>query len=378
MLGERKAVAASGRGLARRQRPTRRWSPSEVVPVPYDRQVAEESAPSEIAYYYPEPFWLAQEGGWIKSLLLFFDEVAILLPDYMRGRHEVADPSLAEPLEDQGLLRILEPEWFVDEATTTRLAEVVESLVNSGAFDGLAEGERFAELSMSRMGYRGLRDVAHGLYVELERRGLASETKDGVSVPMHPAVRGVYLVVLAQLAREAGVRHHLDLHPVTNGRGAAAAFERFLALEPMPSRGQVVSLDLEVVSIDLDDVPLNDVLEYRRENADAHRRYMQNLRRFALDLSMLDEADRVRAIADRRTELRDEARDLRRRAVESWRSAKDVAGFGLGITGAAWALAASNPVPAALGALGAGLTMLPNKASGSAYSYVFRAKRALP
>jgi hypothetical protein len=57
--------------------------------------MADGAAPSEIAYYYPEPYWLAQEGGWIKSLLLFFDEVAILLPDYMRGQHVVADPSLA-------------------------------------------------------------------------------------------------------------------------------------------------------------------------------------------------------------------------------------------------------------------------------------------
>jgi hypothetical protein len=35
---------------------------------------------SELAYYYPEPYWLAHEGSWIKSLLLFFDGVAILLP----------------------------------------------------------------------------------------------------------------------------------------------------------------------------------------------------------------------------------------------------------------------------------------------------------
>ena len=336
------------------------------------------AAPSEIAYYYPEPYWLPREGGWIKSLLLFFDEVAILLPDYMRGQHVVADPSLAEPLEGRGLLRVIEPEWFVDEPTTAQLGDVMESLVTSEAFDGVAEAAGFAELSMSRMGYRGLPDVAHRLYVELERRGLAAETQDGVSIPMRPLVRSVYLIVLAQLARDAGMRHQLDLHPVTNGRGATEAFERFLALEPMPSRGQVVSFDLEVVSIDLDDVPLDDVLEYRRENGEVHRRYMQNLRKFALELSLLDEPDRVRAIDDRRTELQDEARDLRRRAVESWRSAKDVAGFGLGITGAAWALAASNPVPAALAALGAGLKMLPSKASGSAYSYLFKAKRALP
>ena len=73
-------------------------------------------APSEIAYYYPEPYWLAGEGGWVKSLLLFFDEIAILLPEYMRGRHVIADPTLAGPIEDLGLLRVIEPETFVDEA----------------------------------------------------------------------------------------------------------------------------------------------------------------------------------------------------------------------------------------------------------------------
>jgi hypothetical protein len=58
----------------------------------------------ELAYYYPEPYWLARESSWIKSLLLFFDGIAILLPDYMSGRELVADPTLGEPLADQGLL----------------------------------------------------------------------------------------------------------------------------------------------------------------------------------------------------------------------------------------------------------------------------------
>jgi hypothetical protein len=36
---------------------------------------------SELAYYYPEPYWLARESSWVKSLLLFFDGIAILLPE---------------------------------------------------------------------------------------------------------------------------------------------------------------------------------------------------------------------------------------------------------------------------------------------------------
>ena len=77
----------------------------------------------DVAYYYPAPFWGWDEGGWVKSLLLFFDKVSILLPGYMYGRHQVADPSLAQPLEELGLLEVLEPGHWVDEEMTKSLAE---------------------------------------------------------------------------------------------------------------------------------------------------------------------------------------------------------------------------------------------------------------
>jgi hypothetical protein len=342
----------------------------------YDRAVKDELA-AEVAYYYPEPYWLADEGGWVKSLLLFFDEIAVLLPSYMHGRHLVADPTLAGPLEDSGLLRILEPETFVDDAATTQLTETVEALVDGGAFDRLEEADRFAELSMSRMGSATMHAVAKKIADKLRERGLATESADGVSIPMHPQIRSAYLMVLAQLARETGARHGLDLHPVTNSRGTAQAFRRLLETEPMPSRGQVVDFDLGVVSIDLDDIPLDDVLQFKRESNGAHRKYMQDLRAFSLSIGAMDASDRPRALADREADLQDQARDLRRRALESWRSPKDVTGFGLGIAGAAWSIATANPIPAALAALGAGIKMLPGKSQGSAYSYLFDARQKL-
>ncbi len=334
-------------------------------------------APSEIAYYYPEPYWLAREGGWVKSLLLFFDEIALLLPSYMAGQHVLADPTLAGPLEEHGLLRVIEPETFVDDATATQLTEVIEALVEGGAFDDLSKVDGLVELSMSRMGYGTLHELAARVDEKLRERGLAKESQDGVSIPMHRDVRSAYLLVLAQLARETGARHGLDLHPVTNGRGAGEAFRRLLQLEPMPSRGQVVDFDLQVVAIDFDDIPLNDVLQFKRESGGAHRKYMQNLRAFALDLGVMNEVDRGRALNDRRADLEDEARDLRRSALAAWRSPKDVAGFGLGITGAVWSIATANPIPAALAAIGAGLKMLPSRAEGSAYSYLFDARKDL-
>lgn len=91
----------------------------------------------------------------------------------------------------------------------------------------------------------------------------------------------------------------------------------------------------------------------------------------------MDETDRQRALADRRADLEDDARDLRQRALTAWRSPKDVAGFGSGIAGAAWSVASGSPIPAALTAIGAGLTMVPNTAHGSAYSYLFDAQKRL-
>ena len=123
----------------------------------------------------------AGEGDWIKSLLLFFDDVAILLPGYMRGRHRDADPSLARPLEDRGLLRVLEPNEWIDAEVAERLAEIVVELLAEGVFDGLPEVRYFAELSRSRMGYGADFELAEFLVDELRQRGLARESEDSVA-----------------------------------------------------------------------------------------------------------------------------------------------------------------------------------------------------
>lgn len=338
---------------------------------------------AELAYYYPEPYWLARESSWIKSLLLFFDGVAILLPSYMAGRELVADPSLAGPLADRGLLKVLEPEWFVDDDLSERLAEGMVELITGGAFEGGA-ASGFAELSMSRMGFAELsasrmgarhRGIFEMIHEELKERGLALDSQDGVSVPMRRDVRLAYLLLLAQEAREAGRRHGYELHPTTNGKGVAGAVRAFLELSPMPSRQDVVHFDLATASVDLDTVPLDDVLAFRHAHRDEHRAYMLNLRRFLAEISTADQGDRGRLLAQRQAELAHEARDLHRVALDAFKRPATVAGFAVGLTGAAWALATGDPLPAGLAALGALAPLLPGRRTGSAYSYVFRAHR---
>ena len=169
----------------------------------------------DVAYYYPAPYWGIGEGSWVKSLLLFFDKVSILLPNYMYGRHHIADPVLAEPLEDQGLLEVLEPNTWVDEEMAKSLAEAVSGLLASGVFDDLPKEVYFHELSQSRIGYGADVELAKSLVSQLQAKGLARPTEDGVSIPLHPAVRTTILVILAQLARSAGNNQNQFVHPAT-------------------------------------------------------------------------------------------------------------------------------------------------------------------
>lgn len=342
------------------------------------------SGASELAYYYPDPYWLAEEGTWIKSLLLFFDGIAIMLPRYMRGREIISDPALAGPLSDQGLLKVLEPEWFVDEELSARLAEGMVDLITGGAFDQTQSAEAFAELSMSRMGYAQLSTSRMGssdagvfqmILTELKERGLARDSEDGVSIPLRRDVRVAYLMLLAQEARDAGKRRGLDLHPTTNGRRAEDAIRTFLELDPMPSAQDVVHFDLATASVDLDEVPLDEVLDFRTEYRDEHRAYLLNLRQFLAEISLADRGDRARMLERRQSQLNDQAKSLQRLALDSFKKPSNAAGFAFGLMGAVWSLASGNPIGAGLASLGTLARLIPSRDTGSAYSYIFRAHR---
>jgi hypothetical protein len=339
------------------------------------------TATAEIAYYYPEPYWLMSEGGWVKSLLLCFDKVGVLLPTYMRGRETMADPVLAEPLLDTGRLVIIEPETFVDEELTEQLAEAMVELVTAGAFDDLETRSDFAELSMSRMGFYGDRGLFDMIVDELRGRGLARRSADGVSIPLHPIVRRAYLLLLAQFARHAGSRHALDLHPTTNLRGVGPSLTRLLQADGAPSKGHVVEFDLNVIGVDLEGVPLDEIFDYRRQHHEEHKRYMRNLRQFVGELSMTGAEERTTLYEERVKELREAAETLVAQVRRAWKVPATAAGFSVGIAGAGWSLAGGDDVGALLSltGLGAGLySLLSGSDHGSAYSYLFSIRSDLP
>ena len=332
----------------------------------------------DVAYYYPAPYWGGGESGWVKSLLLFFDKISILLPGYMHGRHHLTDPALTEPLEDLELLEVLEPSKWVDEEMAKSLSEAIIGLLADGVFDDLPKDVRFHELSQSRIGYGADIDLAEWVVSELQAKGLAKPSEDGVSIPLQPTVRTTILVILAQLARSAGNRQNLNLHPSTNDPEAIDDLVHTLSRERMPSRNSVITFDLEPVSFNLDSVPLDELLGFRAEHQAAHRAYMRALRGFMAELADIDiPEEREALLLLRRQEIADSAHELQR----STRSAlgRNLPSWSFGLAGGTWSAVASDPLGTVLSALSL-VSSLPGLKSPesnkvTAYSYLFQVER---
>jgi hypothetical protein len=328
----------------------------------------------DVAYHY-ESYWSTGRGDWIKSLLLFFDGVALLVPDYMHERPLFSDPTLAQPLAEQGLLHRLSPETLVDQATAEALTDLLDRLINAGAFDDLDRDTAFAELSHSRLGGTADAGLTEIVLEQLRDRGLARRSEDGVSIPLHPAVRAFVLVVLPQLLRAPAETAGYALQPVSTQTRHLQALLDTLNMPTLPTVGHVIALDLEQVTLDLAPVALDEVLDFRRQYGAEHRAYVRDLRSFVRDLASLDYDAREQAFTDRREALTDTADELRRLARKSWR--RPLATFGLGIAGSAVAVAVGNPIGAALGAASALLGLRRQADPGSAHSYLFRAQDQL-
>jgi hypothetical protein len=328
----------------------------------------EEVQSKEIAFYYPGPMW--HHDDWIKTMILFFDGVGILLPDYLRGKPEREDPAIAIPLREQGLLHILEPETIVDKAATEKLSGAMTEIINSGALDKLDKGE-FHEISFSRMGGSGEERLARQLLESLKAKGLARDSEDGKSIPMQPMVRSLILVLLSQILRPHGEKMGAELSPATDRPQLVRALQELLSLPDAPSAPHVVAMDLETISVDLRLVPMDEVLSFRKENLKEYRKYIRSVHRLTRDLAELPEQTREEELAVRREEIQDLANKIKSNSRKAWRQS---ATFALGMTGAFWKYHGHDSIGALFGVAAAVLGLKsPETVDTGAYSYLFRA-----
>ena len=331
---------------------------------------AESRTISDVAFYYPGHLW--HEADWIKTLLLFFDGVGLLVPEYKKHEPELVDPVLAEPLREKGLLHYLVADEMVDKDATQRMVKPLLELTSAGVFDTLAKkGTAFHSISRSRMGFYGHSELAEELYDALRSRGLAAESIDGVSVPLHPQIRYLILIISSQVLRSKGAALGYDLCPATDMPKVVDALAELLDIPLNASTGHVVAFDLQTVSVDLSAIPLVEVLDFKASHGEDFRAYARSIRGFSREIGLLPSLERDQAFADRQAELNDLASDLKKTARAAW---KRPATFALGLSGAAWTYGTGDWIGALIGG---GAVLLDQAFSQpderTAFTYLFRA-----
>ena len=163
-------------------------------------------------------------------------------------------------------------------------------------------------------------------------------------------MRGLAAMALeTQLLRGIGSMPGAVPVPTTDLPEVVHALGRILGAAGIPTTGDLVVADSETIGADLGGVPLDEILDYRREQTEVFRVYRRALRRCVREVSSLPESERDSALGDRSEEIRDLAAALRRAAEIAW---KKPAGVGLGAAGSLWTAASGDLVGAAIAAAG--------------------------
>ena len=333
----------------------------------------------DVAFYYPGQYW--RDPDWVKNLICFFDGIAMLIPAHMQDYNTFDDYPIVSALKDHGLFHVIRPEEAIDGEATKVLVEALGEIIDSGRLDHLtkrnskdAKRSAFGSLSMSRLGFYGDRNLADSILQELKSRGLAEDSKDGVTIPIHATVRSLILVLLVQILKSKGEDLGLTLSPATDRELLVNALSEIIS-EPVSSSltyGDVVSFDMDRVGVDLGKIPVDEILDFRQQNYSQHRDYILSAREFARELSKMQQDEREAKFEQRQEELKDLSQELKKIYRGSW---KQSTSFGITLVGAAWTMYSGDPIGAAISSIGALTGILPEKPNEvDVYSYLFSAK----
>jgi hypothetical protein len=324
----------------------------------------------EFAHYYGDWIWDEALTDWIKLLLLFFDGIALGIPAATADRLIESDPILAQPLAELGLLHNYWPDvWpkIESQFSSSRRIEPVDKFFDKyfEYFEQIPEFIRFitpdsrdSESNVSR---------AFDMLDDLGRAWRDFGDTDSNRLAL--AAAGISRLLLQHVTDVA-------LQPVIDNENAASFVAAIIGSHDA-GRAKIVIGDLAQVGIDLSAVPLDEVLHFRSQYGSEYRRYSADVRKFVLELSLMDEASRRSAVMERRAELDERAEQLRKIGRTAF--ARQTIGFGFGLAGAAWTLVHGDPWGAsfAAGAVAAGLTRQDPEQIGASYTYILRAKTEL-
>ena len=231
------------------------------------------------ALYYPAAVW--STGTWLKTALLFFDQVVLLRRDAAHGKETVLDLDLLDLLEECGAVRVSEPATELDPVQAGYLRETLLDDAVWNALDDIGAERRFyygarvfstlngPEPSLEMMELRNvlMERLGSGDFVAQAEGNHAYPTYrvggQTPSVPVHIRLWAPLMSVLPQYLRSGPLAGDSYVIPLSNHPSGAAALGRLLSLPGLPSAGRVRIAEPLPVAPDLADLPWPEVLQLR-------------------------------------------------------------------------------------------------------------------
>lgn len=219
----------------------------------------------ELAFYYGNGHygtmeWIGSDNllDWAKSILLFFDGIATNYSKRVFNKLVNDDPVLAQPLMEQGLLYNYPPKR--------------QKVKLPSDIDGLVKDQRFR---------------AAVPYIEK-----MFEHADA----LHPQLvwNSVNAAIEADQLRAATT--DASIQPITNNSTVAKIASEWVNSFANASKADIIEADVEAVGIDLSKVPLDEVLDFRKQHGSEYRDYARELRDVTLTLSLMNPALRSEAM----------------------------------------------------------------------------------
>jgi hypothetical protein len=334
------------------------------------------------ALFYDAPLSTPEDLALLKGMLLFFDDIAVFSTPWHSSRPPAIDPRLSAPLAERGLLQFVDPRGLTTSHTEVIVRATLHRAVVENAEHWLAAAAagdwdievprlqgRFSDPVVGKTSeLSASRDPGSlELFKLLAQEGLLfpDESMDDEWVVI-PGIASVANSILAQAVRATAAQQGRLVEPVATRRDEAKVFTAILdaAVENVGAT-EVVMSDLSAVTLNLSEVGLDDILDFRSRHRSEFRAYV-----LALQALLISEPT-SRDFADRRATLVDEAHRLRELQRRRW--TKLGGAVSLGIIGAAWSLASGDLLGALIAGTAAGSQLLPDGPTPvSAYTYILR------
>ena len=333
------------------------------------------------ALFYDAPLSTPEDVALLKGMLLFFDDIAVFSKPEHRSRPPAIDARLCAPLAERRLLRLMDPR----DVMTSQNELIVRATLHRAAVENaehwLAAATagnwdievprlqgRFSGPEPMKPGSPASRDPRSlELFKLLAQEGLLlpDESTDDEWVII-PGIASVANSILAQAVRATARGQGWLVEPIATRRDETMVFTAILddAVENVGALDVVVA-DLSAVTLNLSEVGLDQILDFRARHRSEFRAYLLALQ------ALLASGPASPDLPDRRAALVDEAHRLRDLQLRRW--TKLGGGVSLGIIGAAWTLGSGDLLGALIAGPAAGSPLLPDGSTRvSAYTYLLR------